>query len=333
MITAKATFTVDASGQAELDSQAPYPLFEQDQPTEFGVMPMDRVVRNDPALEVIVLGAAYAPAAVQLNVGLTVGRIQRAISVSGERRWEQTPAGARLVGPEPFSRLPMTWDRAYGGSTVCMLDANSPFVLDHPLNRYGRGFDAQQHAAHLGASLKAPAGYPTVDYERFLPNLEHPGQVITEFHDSPVPYCWATVPYDIGLRAQQLADPTAAARQPTDYAQYTAAVMHRAHPDWIIDLPPAGSQVRAVGMTPEGSWTFSLPLLRVIADYELGDRQGERELMPQLLMLLPEEKRFYIVYRRLFTMDVSTGMKRSFRLRLADGWYEHQPEPAPGGHR
>ena len=60
--------------------------------------------------------------------------------------------------------------------------------------------------------------------------------------------------------------------------------------------------------------------MQVLADYELGERAGTRELGPQLLMLLPEESRFYLVYRHFFTMEVTQGMQRSFRLRLAEGW-------------
>jgi hypothetical protein len=59
-----------------------------------------------------------------------------------------------------------------------------------------------------------------------------------------------------------------------------------------------------------------------VADYVLGGRSGTRELVPQLLMLLPEARRFYLVYRASFTMEVQPEIERAFRLRLAEGWSE-----------
>jgi hypothetical protein len=58
-----------------------------------------------------------------------------------------------------------------------------------------------------------------------------------------------------------------------------------------------------------------------MADSELGSRQGARELEPHLLVLLPDERRFYLVYRHFFTFQAAPDERRSFRLRLAEGWF------------
>jgi len=79
-------------------------------------------------------------------------------------------------------------------------------------------------------------------------------------------------------------------------------------------------------MSPHGELSFSIPPLRVIADYVLGNRVGTRELVPQLMVLLPEQMRFYIVYRASFTLETTAGMERSFRLRTTHGWFQY-PEP------
>ena len=323
LLTAKATFEVDDKGRVRLDTQAPYPVFEADEPTPLGVLPSDVVPRRDRALEVIVLGSVYGRGQARQTVDLTVGAHRQRLLALGERRWSSAAPGARISEPEPFDVLPLTWARAYGGSADCWIDAHSVIDLEHPMNKYGRGFDAARLAEDVGKAFQAPPGYPRLaaKYRRELPNLEDPRHPIQRWEDDPRPYCWATVPMDIGVHSQRAQD-RMRAHQPLSQAEMLELVYHRAHPDWILPIPPAGAKVTLRGMTPSGVWSFVLPRLRVLADYVLGERSGVRELDPHLLMLLPEESRFYLVYRHFFTMKVDKDTRREFRLRLAEGWVQ-----------
>ncbi|MGH7344504.1 MAG: hypothetical protein ACREK4_06305, partial [Candidatus Rokuibacteriota bacterium] len=91
-------------------------------------------------------------------------------------------------------------------------------------------------------------------------------------------------------------------------------------PDWVLDVPPAGVAVEMDGVSPRGLIRFVLPALSVIADFTFGEVVGKRVLAPQMLVLLPEEKRFYLVYRRTFQLALHEGIECSFRLRLEDTW-------------
>ncbi|PRQ08289.1 DUF2169 domain-containing protein [Enhygromyxa salina] len=329
LLTAKATFTVAPDGSTALDTQAPVPLFEADEPTELGLLPGDGVPRQDRVFEVIALANAYGAhcraGRAQMMVDMAVGSHHRALLVSGDRWWAQHAGSARISEPKPFDTLPLTWDRAYGGSAECWIDAESVIDLDHGMNKYGRGFDAHKLAVDVGKAFSAPAGFPRLapDHFRLLPNLEHPQAQIQRWDDEPRPYCWATIPTDIGTHVQRAHDHMHQTGQPLAQADMLRMAYHRAHPDWIIDIPPQDAVVILRGMTASARWAFRIPRLRVLADYELGDRTGTRELEPQLLMLLPEQSRFYVVYRHFFTIDeVTPDMSRSFRLRLAEGWFQ-----------
>jgi hypothetical protein len=59
----------------------------------------------------------------------------------------------------------------------------------------------------------------------------------------------------------------------------------------------------------------------VLADYVAADRRGTRELVPQLLVLLPEERAFYLVFRHGFDLRHTPTAERTMRLRLEPGWY------------
>lgn len=325
LLVAKATFLVDTDGSTRIDDQAPVPLFDEDEPTELGVMPRDDVPRRDPAFEVIVLGQAYGVGHAQMLVELAVGHHRQSVLVSGDRYWVSASGGGQHSAPKPFETMPMTWERAFGGSAECWIDGESVIDLEHPMNKYGRGFDAAKLAVDVGKAFDSPGGYPRLhpDYVRWLPNLEHPNTPIRRWSDEPRPYCWATLPTDIGAHMQRAHDFMAQHKRGLSQQDMLTMVYQRAHPDWIIELPPIDTVVALSGMTSGPRFAFRIPRLRVLADYELGERTGTRELVPQMLMLLPEQSRFYIVYRHFFTIDeLPKDVARSWRLRLAEGWFQ-----------
>lgn len=332
LLVAKATFQVFPDGSTRLDSQDPFPLFDEDEPSEFGLLPRDDVPRQDRKLEVITLGQAYGTGRPQMLVELAVGNYRQSLLVSGDRWWVSHQSGGRFSNPSAFRTMPLTWNRAFGGSAECWVDAESIIDLEQPMNKYGRGFDAAKLAEDVGKAFVSPTGYPQLspDYVRLLPNVEHPKTPIQRWTDEPRPYCWATVPTDIGAHMQRVNDFMAYYKQPVTQQQMLEILYHRAHPDWIIDIPPIDSIVALSGMTPGPRMAFRIPRLRVLADYELrgggrelSDRTGTRELEPQLLMLLPEQSRFYLVYRHFFTIqELAKDTARSWRLRLAEGWLQ-----------
>jgi hypothetical protein len=325
LLVAKATFKVMPDGSTRIDDQDPLPLFEEDEPTALGLLPRDDVPRRDRKLEVIVLGNVYGRGRTQKRVEMAVGPHRHAVLVSGDRSWTSLKGGGRISRPIAFDTIPMTWDRAFGGSAECWIDRDSVIDLEHPMNKYGRGFDAYALAVDMGKAFKSPEGFPRLapDHVRMLPNLEHPESPIQRWEDAPRPYCWATIPTDIGVHLQRAHDYMAYYKKPLSQQEMLQIAFQRAHPDWILDIPPIDTPVTLVGMTPTQRFAFRIPRLRVLADYELGDRQGVRELEPQLLMLLPEQSRFYLVYRHFFTIEaVTEDMSRSWRLRLAEGWFQ-----------
>ena len=332
MLFAKATYALQPDGRVELVSEDPFPLFDKDVETELGLLPADLVPRRDPVLEVILLGAAYGPEGREIparQVELSVGAVRRALSVTGDRRWESRLGRKTISEPMPFQRMPLTYDRAFGGRAELQLDAHTVFDVEDRLNKHGRGFDGQKLAEDYAAGLGAAKGFPIVRYERLLPNLENPAAPVARWQDAPEPYCWAAIPPDIGFRMIEALHTYCDTGQPPAREEALRQAYHRAHPDWIIPLPPREAPVTLVGLTPAGRTSFRLPPLRIVADYVLGDRRGARDLTAQLLVLLPEQQRFYLVYRTAFTLDPKPGAERSFRLRLERGWSTQGEAAAP----
>jgi hypothetical protein len=338
VLVAKATFAFGTGERVTFVTQDPHPLYEEDKKTELGFLPSDLVPRRDSVFEVILLGHAYAgtgPDAFARPIELAVGTVRRQMMVFGDRQWEP---GGMLRGPkisEPlaFQKMPLTYERAFGGTCPVAFDEHTVMDVEDRINKYGRGFDAEKIAKDTAAGFKSPSGFPKLEYQRKLPNLENPATLIRAWKDAPEPYCWATVPEDIAFRSIRTIRKFQATKQPPTRDEAVDQAFHRAHPDWIISLPAAGARVTMTGLAPEGAISFPLPPLRVLSDYVLGGRTGTRELVPHLLMLLPEARRFYIVYRASFTMDVQPEIERAFRLRLAEGWCPPPAAVAKGGAR
>ncbi len=321
MLVAKATYRV-VDGQAELETQKPAPILIKDTPVLcedvlLGELPRDDMLRSDPAFEVILLGRAYAsrgkPCA-QMKVAIGVGVVRRELLVTGDRMWTKTLLGRRIEPPRPFTNMPLAWERAFGGSAVVEIDRESFVDVCDVRNAVGRGFDPAPDAKGLAKHLKSPKPYPIFSPDRILPNVEFPAQAIRAWEDRPEPACWATVPMTSAIHALRM--PVAPGK-----AEAGPGLFHRAHPDWVLpQLPPARSPVTVEGVTPDGRWSFTLPTLQVWLDVLAGGREQHIQALPQMLVLLPEERTFQLVYRGFFTVPPPAGEPRSARVRLAEGW-------------
>jgi uncharacterized protein YjbI with pentapeptide repeats len=107
--------------------------------------------------EVLVIGYAHPPQAPQphCEVRLRLGPIDKQLYVFGNRRW-------RTIGPsdpEPFDRMPISWERAFGGA----------------------GFD--DNPAGRGAAKIDDNGKRILP----LPNVEHPKRLVRSQGDRPLP--------------------------------------------------------------------------------------------------------------------------------------------------
>lgn len=322
-LLAKATFRLENQIPV-LETQQPRPLVFTDEETDLGLIPRDDLVRPSTSFEVILLGAAYAPGgrpAPATMVTLSVGAVQHELLVVGDRQWVPGFREARASDPIPFERMPMTWARAFGGTTAVEIDKESFVEVMDTRNRQGRGFDPRPQAEGLARALRSPDGYPVINETRFLPNLENPQARVLDVEDAPDPLCWATVPLDSGLHGARAVE----GMGPEDFthARLLAqeAATYRAHPDWVIPLPPSGVVVSLQNATPEGMLSFALPRLRVLFDYTNNGRTATRDLIPQIMVLYPEEGLFTITYRKPFTFPFEAGAERAVRLRIEEGWY------------
>jgi len=322
MFTAKATFNILENGQVKLERDKPFPLFKQDEETEFGLLPTDSLLRLDPAFEVILLGQAYAPHGQQtrnMKVSLSVGDVIREIDITGDRQWQGDDKNAQISEADSFKTMPLTWDRAFGGTQQVLIDREAPLDLSWPVNSAGKGFDHISQAREVGKAFQCPNDYPKFEPVRSLPNIETTEEKVIRWSDTPLPICWATVPQSSGLLFERFK--RSCERRGEKHVLLGAPEMnHRAHPDWVIDTPPASAHVRIEGACKQGLIEFFIPEMKVVAELKDGNRIQKIELHPRSLVLLPEQMRFYLTFRAVRNFESREGETRKARIKVLKGW-------------
>jgi hypothetical protein len=121
---------------------------------------------------VALIGHAWAarPGTTELQAGLRVGPLQKLVRVTGDRVMSRRPGGWSISQPRPFERIPLIYERAFGG-----WDRHDADPLQHrfePRNPVGTGFRRPGTGAQD---------------ELVMPNLEDPAQLFTQAGETPAP--------------------------------------------------------------------------------------------------------------------------------------------------
>ena len=101
-----------------------------------------------PRCDVLVNATAYAPEgrpAERVRVGVKLGGWRKVIDVVGDRVWIQRGATPAPSAPRPFTTMPVTYDRAFGG----MDDTDPEHASAYMRNPIGRGYGAPRSAERL----------------------------------------------------------------------------------------------------------------------------------------------------------------------------------------
>ena len=139
-ICIKGTYALAHDGRIAIhekqESVSHHPLF-LGEPGRSSLLRDNEFVCDHPGTAVTLNATAHAPSekeVTQLEVGVRLGSLTHRLRVVGDRSWGSR-LGKRLVpsAPQPFVRMPITWERAYGG--VCPRTGAA-----HAANPIGRGW-------------------------------------------------------------------------------------------------------------------------------------------------------------------------------------------------
>jgi hypothetical protein len=288
------------------------PVLEDEYVGEPGRSSLSRegqVAYTKPATDLYVRGAACAPggrAVTEMDVNIRLGPCTVDLRVSGDRVWQRAmTVGVRPSAPAPFTRMPLTWERAYGGVAAGSTPERPAF---EPRNPIGCGFETDPQSA----------------IDRPVPNIEDPRQPLTQVSDRPRP---------VGV------GPIARHWHPrVGYAgTYDERWKRERAPLWPSDFdlrffcgaPPAlqlvphltgGEAVVLQGLHPEGPVVFRLPRLHLAARSRFVDRTVRTVPVLDGVLIETDLRRLTMYYRAAVPAPLSLIKHRETLLRLRDRW-------------
>lgn len=292
VVAVKGTFTIPAPGREPERAEEQLPLIEADSFTgEPGrsapVHEADYPLRK-PRCDVLLLGSAYAPEGrptERVQVGFQLGPVTKTFQVVGDRLW-QVGNGIRPGSHiRPFERLPISYDRAFGG-----VDDFHPDPARHAAYRHnpvGRGYHAQLDRALVD-------GTPMPNTEEPQRPVERPDGDYRPMAFGPLGRGWTPRLQLAGTYDQDWLDqvfPFLPADFRDDYYQAAPA-------DQQLPYPTGGEEVRLLNLTPEGRIGFRLP--RLDLPIVFFPKQGERtETRGRIdtIVLEPDRRLFTLTWR------------------------------------
>lgn len=286
---AKCTYAVTARGLEIADQQLPVQLGDtfHGEPGASSTALESDAVPWKPGTDIVALGHAWAPRgqARELDVELAVGPVRRALRVFGERRWSEAAGAVTITPPLPFERVPLVYERAFGGA-----DQRAPDPRDHevePRNPVGVGLVAKRSRGSLD-------GAP-------LPNLEDPAALLREPGDRPEPAGFGFIGRGWQPRAALAGTYDAAwsaERAPLLPDDFDERFHNGAHPRLVSRGHLRGDEeVRLVNLGPGGVARFQLPGQAPRITVTVGEVSEPLALAFDTLILDVDARRATLVWR------------------------------------
>ncbi|RWX65506.1 DUF2169 domain-containing protein, partial [Mesorhizobium sp. M4B.F.Ca.ET.089.01.1.1] len=241
-----------------------------------------------PRCDIIANGCAYAPGgrpAERVPVGIKVGNWSKLFEVVGHREWRAIGPLFTATSPQPFLKLPISYDVAWGG--VDRLDPEDKLPASYKYNPVGTGWSRTKNqrlipglrlpnTQAVGEDIRSPFGdYRPMSFGpmgRGWPGrIEYGGTYDQNWIDNFFPF----LPPDFDERYFQMA--------PTD--QQT-------------DHPRGGEDVQLINLTPAGKESFRMPATALPLTLFRGrEKAFEGELLPDTVLFDSEKRRFSLVWR------------------------------------
>lgn len=290
LVVVKGTFRIESDGTQTLEDEqeevARVPLFSGE-PGLSSLLCESDFVHTKARTDVLLRGHAHSPGGVpadHVDVRLKVADIDKRLHVVGDRqiRAGVLGMGVDLSDPEPFQKMPITYERAFGGTD--QLDEDPQQHAWEPYNPVGVGFATdKEHVIETAA-----------------PNVEDPQDPYTDWQQGtpagfgPIARHWAP---RVGL-AGTYDEAWQRSRNPLLPADFDERFYQCApHDQQAAGFLKGGERVELENLTPEGLLTFHLPRLNFGLTTRFADgAAADHRAVLHSLVILPDERRFEMTW-------------------------------------
>jgi hypothetical protein len=259
------------------------------------------VALTKPGTDVLLQGSAHSPGArpvTAMEVRLAAGSVMKRVAVFGDRVWRSGLVMEKPTDPEPFTSMPLVWEKAFGGTDLT--SGEEPAVLAENRNPIGLGFRGKNGQKKLDGLQ--------------LPNLEDPAHILSSSRDAPPPAGFGPVcPHWEPRRtyAGTYDEAWQKTRAPYPPRDFDPRFFLLAPPDQVVtEHLKGGERVVIEGVDPDGPIQFELPRMNVEAAYDMDDGREIRTAPLDTVMILSEKKQVILMWKAVMATD-----KKSLRVR------------------
>ncbi len=276
-IIIKATFNIGSQWTLAEEQKPP-----QAEDEYLGEDPLTSSIKNasdihigKPASDIIMLGharSANEQEVTQLDVSLSVGKVNKTVRVFGDRQW----VNGAISSVKPFVTMPLVYERAFGGvhiqddGTIAAAENRNPigcgFLGKRNVNEMNGlsvpNLEDPRQLLQKAGDIVTPAGFGFIS-PAWLPRLPFAGTYDESWQNNQAPY----LPADFDMRFFNMSHPDLR------------------YPGYLV----GGEPVSISGIHPAGDVHFNLPVAAFNADVEIKSRT-ERPLFNLETLLIDTDK-------------------------------------------
>jgi hypothetical protein len=289
VVAVKGTFRIDDNGAARLAEQQSQVCIAPEfrgKPGQSSLLRDSDLHCKKSSTDVVIHGHAYAPrgrAAARVDVSLKVRGVDKTLRVTGDRTWRKSGNGIAMTPPEPFIRMPLTYERAFGG--IDQASINQQYHGWLPCNPVGVGFSTRKEDL-----IDKPA-----------PNIEDPAKPIMDWHSRPTPVGFGPIAAHWSPRVELAGtydEKWARERQPLWPDDFDERFFHCApHDQQVPGFLRGGEEVELRNLTPSGLLRFRLPVVNLrFTTCFLGHPKQVQTPLLHSVILEPDVPQFSMVW-------------------------------------
>ena len=253
------------------------------------------VVPTKPGTDVAVNGHVYnRRRAASVHAALTVGNVRKVVASTGVRRWGSSRMGPRCSAPEPFEKLALRFEHAFGG----WFEDGKQHRIVHDENPVGVGF-----AREPGPEVRVPQLLdPEQDYISVSKRLR---SMSLGF----IPTAWRQRARFAGT----FDDTWMETRRPLFPIDFDERFYNAVADDQVLLPKLEGGEILMLrNLHPRAEVvSLTLPSLRFEARFQVKERVCELPMVADTLLIEPDEERLSITFRAAITLDCDPRYVRS----------------------
>ena len=288
LVAVKGTFDICADGTTRIsDKQVEVVLAPKysGEPAKSSLLYETDLPRLKVTTDIVLNGHAYAPGgqpASIVEVGFGVGDVAKILCVTGDRFWGNGLLGPRLAEPLPFVKMPIVYERTYGGADL-KSESEKQHTWDER-NPIGTGW------ARVKKNLIGQRA----------PNIEDPEARIGQWGGKPRPAGFGAIPSHWVPRVKLAGTCDAkweaerAPLLPKDFDDrfYQCAPPDQRSPQFL----KGGEKVALKNLTPNGVLAFTLPRIFLGFETDFGSEKVTHRPSLHTVILEPDVPRVMMVW-------------------------------------